>query len=225
MVDTQPREASGEVTKNGAFAEAFAEMPLVAVLRGIEPEEVPAVADALVDAGFRLLEVPLNSPRPFDSIAKLVECCPTGVVVGAGTVLLPREAERLAATGAKLMVTPNTDPRTIEAGVAAGLVPVIGCMTPSEALTALWHGARVLKMFPAARLGPAYLKDVRAVLPEGTPVITVGGIGLDTMESFHAAGTDGFGFGTNLYSPGRTAAEVGTIARDLVAELRRLQGQ
>jgi 2-dehydro-3-deoxyphosphogalactonate aldolase len=131
MVDTQPRAASGESAMNDAFARAFAEMPLVAVLRGIEPEEVPAVADALVNAGFRLLEVPLNSPRPFDSIGRLVECCPEGVVVGAGTVLLPREAEWLAATGAKLMVTPNTDPTTIEAGIGEGLVPVIGCMTPS----------------------------------------------------------------------------------------------
>lgn len=225
MVETLHRATSGEAAANDVFARAFAEMPLVAVLRGIEPEAVPAVADALVDAGFRLLEVPLNSPRPFDSIARLVECCPEGVVVGAGTVLLPRAAERLAATGAKLMVTPNTDPATIEAGVAAGLVPMIGCMTPSEALTALRHGARVLKMFPAARLGPAYLKDVRAVLPKGTPVVTVGGIGLDNMESFHAAGADGFGFGTNLYAPGRTAAEVGAIARDLVAERRRLKGQ
>jgi len=225
MVDTPDRTASGEAAANDAFARAFAEMPLVAVLRGIEPDEVPAVADALVDAGFRLLEVPLNSPRPFDSIAKLVERCPEDIAVGAGTVLLPKEAERLAATGSKLMVTPNTDPATIEAGVAAGLVPVIGCMTPSEALTALRHGARVLKMFPAARLGPAYLKDVRAVLPKDTQVITVGGIGLKSMESFHAVGADGFGFGANLYAPGRAAAEVGAIARDLVAELRRLRKQ
>lgn len=225
MVDTQPRAASVEPAKNDPFARAFAEMPLVAVLRGVEPEEVAAVGDALVDAGFRLLEVPLNSPRPFDSIARLVECCPESVVVGAGTVLLPDQAERLAATGAKLMVTPNTDPTTIEAGVGAGLVTMIGCMTPSEALAALRHGARVLKMFPAARLGPAYLKDLRAVLPKGTPVVTLGGIGRENMESFHAAGADGFGFGTNLYAPGRAAAEVGAIARDLVAELRRLKGQ
>lgn len=225
MVETPHRETSIGSAMYDAFARAFAEMPLVAVLRGIEPDEVPAVADALVNAGFRLLEVPLNSPRPFDSIAKLVKCCPKSVVVGAGTVLLAKDAERLAASGAKLMVTPNTDPTTIEAGFGLGLVPVIGCMTPSEALTALRHGARVLKMFPAARLGPAYLKDVRAVLPKGTHVITVGGIGSENMEPFHAAGADGFGFGANLYAPGRAAAEVGAIARDLVAELRRLKEQ
>jgi 2-dehydro-3-deoxyphosphogalactonate aldolase len=215
---------SGGLAVNDAFARAFAEMPLVAVLRGIEPDEVPAVADALMNAGFRLLEVPLNSPSPFDSIAKLVECCPPeSVVVGAGTVVFPKEVERLAATGARLMVTPNTDPATIEAGVGAGLVPVIGCMTPSEAFTALRHGARVLKIFPAARLGPAYLKDARAVLPKDVRVITVGGIGLENMEPFHAAGADGYGFGANLYAPGRPAPEVGAVARDLVAELRRLK--
>lgn len=224
MVKTLPRETSGEPAKNGVFARAFAEMPLIAVLRGIEPDEVPAVADALVKAGFRLLEVPLNSPQPFESIAKLVECCsPESVVVGAGTVVSPKEAERLADTGAKLMVTPNTDPATIEAGVGVGLVPVVGCMTPSEAFTALRHGARVLKIFPAARLGPAYLRDVRAVLPKDARVITVGGIGLENMEPFHTAGANGFGFGANLYAPGRAAAEVGAIASDLVAELRRLK--
>lgn len=206
-----------------ACARAFDDMPLVAVLRGIVPDEVPAVADALVDAGFRLLEVPLNSPRPFDSIARLVERCPEGVVVGAGTVLLAKEAERLAATGAKLMVTPNTDATTIGAGVGAGLVPVIGCLTPSEAFTALRHGARILKIFPAARLGPAYLKDMRAVLPKESRVIAVGGIGLETMAPFHAAGADGFGFGANLYAPGRPAADVEAIAADLVAEFRRLR--
>lgn len=131
---------------------------------------------------------------------------------------------RLAATGATLMVTPNTDPDVVTAGVDAGLVTMIGCMTPSEALLALRHGARVLKIFPAARLGPGYVKDVRAVLPKETRVLAVGGIGVDTMAAFVDAGADGFGFGANLYAPGRAAAEVGAIARDLVAEFRRLKG-
>lgn len=225
MVRTLSRTSPGGEIRTDAFVRAFAEMPLIAVLRGIEPDEVAAVADALVDAGFRLLEVPLNSPRPFDSIAELVTRCPAGVVVGAGTVLSPEETTRLGALGAESMVTPNTDPLTIEAGVTAGLVPVVGCMTPSEALGALHHGAQVLKLFPAARLGPAYLKDLRAVLPKETRVIAVGGIGLTEMEPFHAAGANGFGFGSNLYAPGRPATEVGAIARDLVAELRRLRGE
>ncbi len=175
--------------------------PLIAILRGITPEEAPAVADALMEAGFRMLEVPLNSPRPFESIARLAGHCPPDVLVGAGTVLEAAQVERLAEILAPLLVTPNTDPTVIDAAVRHDLLSVIGCFTPSEALLALKHGARVLKVFPAARLGPEYLRDIRAVLPEGADI---------------------FAFGSNLYRPGRSAAEVGAIARDLVAEYQRL---
>ncbi len=204
------------------FEDAFADVPLVAVLRGITTAEILPVTDALVAAGFRLIEVPLNSPDAFESIARLVAHVPATVAVGAGTVLRPHEVDRLAGLGADLLVTPNTDPTIVAAGARAGLVPLIGCMTPSEALSALAHGAAGLKLFPAARLGPAYVKDVRAVLPKGTKVLAVGGIGLAEMEPFHKSGCDGFGFGTNLYAPGRAAAEVGRVAVDLVAEWRRL---
>ncbi|MBB4285974.1 2-dehydro-3-deoxy-6-phosphogalactonate aldolase [Roseospira goensis] len=213
---------TADPTHDAAFEAAFAAMPLVAVLRGLTPDEALPVADALVDAGFTLLEVPLNSPEPFESIARLLAHCPPGVMVGAGTVLTPEDAGRLAALGAGLMVTPNTDPGVIDAGVRAGLVPLIGCMTPTEALLATRHGATVLKVFPAARLGPDYLKDIRAVLPRGTRLIPLGGIDVSRMAAFHAAGADGLGMGSNLYKPGRPAAEVGAIARDLVAEWRRL---
>lgn len=208
-----------------AFGEAFAAMPLVAVLRGITPDEVLAVADALIEAGFRMIEVPLNSPEPFVSIARLAKHCPATVAVGAGTVLRPEDAGRLADTGAELLITPNTDADVIDAAVRLGLVPLIGCMTPSEALTALKHGAQALKLFPAARLGAAYVKDVRVVLPKGTKLVGLGGIGLAEMEDFVKAGIDGFGFGSNLYKPGRSAAEVGAIAKNLVAEWRRLEGK
>jgi len=208
-----------------AFGEAFAAMPLVAVLRGVTPDEVLPIADALIDAGFRMIEVPLNSPEPFTSIAKLVKHCPANVAVGAGTVLRPEDAGRLADTGAELLITPNTDAEVIDAAVRLGLVPMIGCMTPSEALTALKHGAQALKLFPAARLGAAYVKDIRVVMPKGTKLVGLGGIGLAEMEAFVAAGIDGFGFGSNLYKPGRSAAEVGAIATDLVAEWRRLEGK
>ena len=130
----------------------------------------------------------------------------------------------LAALGADLVVTPSTDVAVIEASAREGLYPMIGCLTPSEALQAVRYGARALKVFPASRMGPNYLKDVRAVLPKGTKLIPVGGIDRDTMEAFHKTGADGFGFGTNLYVPGRSAAEVGSRARDLVAEYRRLAG-
>lgn len=206
------------------FEDAFADAPLVAVLRGITPEEVLPVADALVEAGFRLIEVPLNSPDAFTSISRLLAHLPATISIGAGTVLRVEEVARFADLGAELLVTPNTDPAIVAAGKRAGLVPLIGCMTPSEALAALANGAAGLKLFPAARLGPAYVKDVRAVLPKGTRVLAVGGIGLAEMAPFHAGGCDGFGFGGNLYAPGRPAGEVGRVAADLVAEWRRLSG-
>lgn len=188
-----------------AFEQAFDDMPLVAVLRHITPEEIIPVADELIDAGFRFLEVPLNSPDAFTSIEMLTKHCPSYVLTGAGTVLEPSQCKRLADTGAKLMVTPNTDVDVIDAAVSAGLYPLIGCLTPTEALQAVRHGARGLKIFPASRMGPDYLKDIRAVLPQGTKILPVGGIGLETMETFHAKGADGFGFGTNLYRPGKAA--------------------
>lgn len=207
-----------------AFDTAFADMPLVAVLRHITTDEILPVADALMEAGFRFLEVPLNSPDAFTSIEMLTRHCPKGVMTGAGTVLEPEQCARLADTGAKLMVTPNTDAAVIDAAVSADLYPLIGCLTPTEALLAVRHGARGLKVFPASRMGPDYLKDIRAVLPKGTKVLPVGGIGLETMEAFHKTGADGFGYGANLYKPGKPAAEVGATARALVAEYRRLRG-
>ncbi|EKV28587.1 2-dehydro-3-deoxyphosphogalactonate aldolase [Caenispirillum salinarum AK4] len=208
-----------------AFDTAFDGMPLVAVLRHITTDEIIPVADALVDAGFRFLEVPLNSPDAFTSIGKLAKHCPPHVLTGAGTVLEPSQVRRLADTGAKLMVTPNTDADVIDAAVSAGLYPLIGCLTPTEALQAVRRGARGLKIFPASRMGPDYLKDIRAVLPQGTRLLPVGGIGLETMEAFHRTGADGFGYGTNLYKPGRPAADVGETARALVTEFRRLRGR
>ncbi|MFG6159930.1 2-dehydro-3-deoxy-6-phosphogalactonate aldolase [Halomonas sp. 1390] len=203
--------------------EALATRPLVAILRGITPGEVESVVDALVAAGFRLIEIPLNSPDPWTSIARSVARCPADVLVGAGTVLESTDAGRLAALGAPLMVTPNSDPEVVAAGVAQDLAPLIGCMTPSEALSAARAGARALKLFPAARLGTGYWQDIRTILPPGLPVLAVGGIERANMAEWHAAGIGGFGFGGNLYKPGRSADEVGRIARDLVAEWQCLQ--
>ncbi|MBB4265522.1 2-dehydro-3-deoxy-6-phosphogalactonate aldolase [Roseospira visakhapatnamensis] len=219
MIDAQGAAAGGAIAR---FDAAFTTMPLVAVLRGVTPDEVLHIAGALIAAGFTMLEVPLNSPEPFESIALLQAHCPPGVVVGAGTVLTPENVGRLAALGADLVVTPNTDTTVVDATVRAGLVPVIGCMTPSEALQATRHGARALKVFPAAALGPAYLRDIRAVLPPHTRIVPLGGIDRDSMAAFRAAGADGFGFGSSLYKPGRTAAEVGALARTLVTTWRTL---
>lgn len=204
------------------FDLALQDMPLIAVLRGITPDEIIPVADSLMAAGFRLIEVTLNSPRAFESIESLVAHCPSDVLTGAGTVLNLTEVTRLAKTGARLMVTPNTNPDVIRAGVAAGLVPLIGCLTPSEALCAVARGARALKIFPASRMGPDYLKDIRAVLPVETKLIPVGGIDAQSMPAFFAKGADGFGFGTNLYKPGMSAKEVASNAHNLVKIWRNL---
>ncbi|MFM9271302.1 2-dehydro-3-deoxy-6-phosphogalactonate aldolase [Halomonas elongata] len=204
--------------------EALETLPLVAILRGITPEEVEDVCDALVGAGFRMIEIPLNSPRPWESIERAVAHCPASVLIGAGTVLEAADTERLERLGAPLMVTPNTDPEVVRAGVDQGLAPMIGCMTPSEALAAARSGARALKLFPAARLGTGYFKDISAILPEALPVLAVGGIERRNMAEWHAVGVRGFGFGSNLYKPGRATAEIAEIAADLVAEWRRLEG-
>lgn len=204
------------------FERAIAQMPLFAVLRGLTPQEAEAVGDALVEAGFLIIEVPLNSPDPFLSIARLVQHCPPEAVIGAGTVLRAADVDRLHEIGATLVVSPNIDPEVVSRALALGMVPVPGCLTPSEVLSAVAHGATTLKIFPAARLGATYLKDLRAVLPPGIRLVPLGGVSRANMAEFHAMGADGFGFGTNLYTPGRTAAEVGRTARELVGEYRRL---
>ncbi|MBR9882104.1 MAG: 2-dehydro-3-deoxy-6-phosphogalactonate aldolase [Gammaproteobacteria bacterium] len=201
---------------------AMAETPLVAILRGITPDEIEPVCHALVEAGFRLIEIPLNSPEPWVSIERAVACCPDDVLIGAGTVLDEDDTARLAELGAPLMITPNTEAELVALGAERGLAPMIGCMTPTEALAAVRAGAMALKLFPAARLGTGYFKDISAILPKGLPVLAVGGIDRSNMAEWHAVGIAGFGFGSNLYKPGRSAAEVGEIARELVAEWQRL---
>ncbi|SEN62027.1 2-dehydro-3-deoxy-6-phosphogalactonate aldolase [Halomonas caseinilytica] len=212
-------------TQRKTLDEALETLPLVAILRGITPEEVEDVCDALIGAGFRMIEIPLNSPRPWESIERAVAHCPASVLIGAGTVLEVADAERLERLGAPLMVTPNTDSEVVRAGVDHGLAPMIGCMTPSEALAAARSGARALKLFPAARLGTGYFKDISAILPRALPVLAVGGIDRSNMAEWHAVGVRGFGFGSNLYTPGRGAEEIAEIATDLVAEWRRLEAR
>lgn len=207
---------------HAALDHALAELPLVAILRGVTPQAVLPVADALLAEGFRLIEVPLNSPEPWASLERLAAHCPEGVLAGAGTVLTADDARRLAATGCRLLVTPNTDAEVIAAARAEGLATLIGCMTPTEALAATASGADALKLFPAASLGPGYLRDLRAVLPPALPVLAVGGIDAGNLRDFHAAGARGFGLGSNLYKPGRPPDEVRARARDLVAAWRAL---
>ncbi|MCS4504817.1 2-dehydro-3-deoxy-6-phosphogalactonate aldolase [Arhodomonas aquaeolei] len=206
------------------FQDALAERPLVAILRGITPDECESIADALIDAGFGMLEVTLNSPQPWESLHRLRAHCPAETLVGAGTVLDAGSVTRLASMALPLMVTPNTDPAVIDAAAGEDMTSLIGCMTPTEALLAARHGASALKLFPAARLGPGYLRDVRAVLPPALPVLVVGGVNAHNLADFHAAGAAGYGIGGDVYRAGRPAVEVGAAARDIVAEYRRVRG-
>jgi 2-dehydro-3-deoxyphosphogalactonate aldolase len=211
------------VAAQSIFDKVFAAIPLIAILRGVQPSEVLSISDALMDAGIKLIEVPLNSVDAFTSIELLVKHCADDVVVGAGTVLEKAEVNRLRDIGAKLMVTPNVNTALIDAGNAAGLVTVTGCMTPSETLLALHHEATAIKIFPAGRLGSGYANDIKAMLPTGTRLVAVGGVGKDEMEPYHAGGYDGFGFGSGLYVPGRSADQVADIAKQLCDEWSRLR--
>ncbi len=200
------------------FERAFAAMPLVAILRGLRPDEAIPVGRALVDAGFRLLEVPLNSPDPFASIGALARALgPEGVVVGAGTVLDPADVDRLREAGGSLVVMPHGDPAVIAAAKAAGLLCLPGVATPTEGFAALRAGADALKLFPAETLGPAALKAWRAVFPKAARFLPVGGIEPGTMGPWREAGAAGFGLGSALYKPGMAAEEVGRRAAAFVA--------
>ena len=203
------------------FTHAFAACPLVAILRGITPTEVDAVGDALVDAGFTLIEIPLNSPSPFDSIARLAARLGERAMVGAGTVLDVEQVGQVAASGGTLIVSPNSDTQVIRAAVAAGLVSLPGYFTPTEAFASLAAGAHGLKLFPADATPPAVLKAHRAVLPRQLPILAVGGIAVDNMADWIAAGANGFGVGSNLFKPGKSAADVANDARAFIARLVR----
>lgn len=199
-----------------AFDAAFARCPLVAILRGVRPAEVVEIGEALVDAGFTLIEVPLNSPDPLDSISRLARALEGRAVIGAGTVLGAADVESVRRAGGALIVSPNTSVPVIEAAVHAGLASLPGVATPSEAFKALEAGATALKLFPAEGASPAVLKAMRAVLPKDARVLPVGGITPDALQPWLAAGAVGFGLGSALYSPGLTAKQVEQRARSFI---------
>lgn len=195
-------------------------LPLVAILRGLEPERAVAVGEVLVEAGFDMIEVPLNSPEPFVSIAALVEALGHRALIGAGTVLAEAEVDALAAIGAKLVVSPNCNPAVIRRSVACDMVSLPGVLTPTEMFAALEAGASGLKLFPADMAGPAVIKAVRAVLPPAVPILAVGGISAANMGDYLTAGAAGFGIGGALFTPGKPLAAIAADARAIVAAFK-----
>jgi 2-dehydro-3-deoxyphosphogalactonate aldolase len=193
--------------------------PLVAIIRGVTPDDCEAIGQAAFDAGIRIIEVPLNSPDPLASIRKLAARLGDRALIGAGTVLDPAQVAEVKDAGGRLVVSPSTDPAVIRASVAAGLVSCPGYFTPSEAFTAIAAGAQALKFFPAEAATPAVLKAQKAVLSQDVPVIVVGGVRPDTLRSWIEAGADGFGLGSGLYKPGQSPAETAENARAYVAGL------
>lgn len=196
--------------------QAFAKLPLVAILRGVTPSEVEPIALALYAEGFRLIEVPMNSPDALVSIAKLAACLPADALVGAGTVLSVEVVTRVREAGGRLIVMPHADVAVIRAAKQLGLVCVPGAATPTEAFAAAHAGADALKLFPAELVTPTVLKAMRAVLPPALRLLPVGGITPDSMAAYRKAGAAGFGLGSALYAPGMSAADVALRARDFV---------
>ena len=204
------------------FGAAMARCPLVAILRGVRPDEIEPVADALVEAGFSMIEIPLNSPEPLTSIGRIAKRYGDDVLIGAGTVLSLDQVEAVRGAGGRVIVSPNTNVAVIAASAAAGLVSLPGYATPSEAFAAIAAGASGLKLFPAEAATPAVLRAQRAVLPADMAVLVVGGITPQTMAPWLGSGAQGFGLGSALYKPGDGPAIVGDRARHFINALKEL---
>ena len=202
------------------FRDHLDRCPLVAILRGVRPDEVIAIGEALVEAGIEIIEVPLNSPDPLDSIAALAKHFGERVLIGAGTVLTVEQVGQVARAGGRIIVSPSTDYDVIAATAAEGLVSAPGYFTPSEAFLALKAGATALKLFPAEAATPALVRAQRAVLPKDVPLLIVGGVKPDAVGQWFEAGANGFGLGSALSKPGQSAAQVGQQARDFVAAVK-----
>ena len=203
----------------------LAEPPLIAILRGVQPEEVLAIGHALYEAGFRIIEIPLNSPQPLESIQKLAEVFRDRALIGAGTVMAPVEVDRIAAAGGRLIVMPHSNPEIIRRTKTKDLISLPGVATPTEAFAALAHGADGLKMFPGENLPPTVVKAWRAVLPPDCGLFPVGGISPVKMAAYIAAGASGFGLGSSLYQPGLSAAQVGERAAEIIAAWKAIGTQ
>jgi len=204
---------------NRTLADWLAACPLVAILRGVRPEEAEDIGAALEEAGIAIVEVPLNSPDPLASIERLAARFGERMLIGAGTVMTPLQVAQIVSAGGRIIVTPHADLDVVRAAKALGMLTCPGMFTPTEGFALLAAGADGLKLFPAEAASPAVLRAIRAVLPAGTMILPVGGIGADNLASWRAAGASGFGIGSSIYKPGDTAREVGAKARALIAAL------
>jgi 2-dehydro-3-deoxyphosphogalactonate aldolase len=202
------------------FRRYFAECPLVAIIRGVTPVDAEATAAAILDASIRIIEVPLNSPQPFESIKIIADAFGDRALVGAGTVLGTDDVRRVQHAGGRLIVAPNMSRDVIRATVDAGMVSSPGVFTPTEAFEAIEAGAHALKLFPAEAASPAVVKAQKAVLPRAISLIVVGGVSVDNVGGWLDAGADGFGLGSGLYKPGQDAAETLAKANAFVAAVR-----
>ncbi|MEH6518133.1 MAG: 2-dehydro-3-deoxy-6-phosphogalactonate aldolase [Halioglobus sp.] len=209
---------------NEKLEQWFTRMPVVAILRGVRPDEVVAMGEALYLAGIGIIEVPLNSPDPLESISRLSQAMSSRCVVGAGTVVQLDQVDGVAAAGGEISVTPNTNPAIIRRSIELGLTPMPGWATASEAFAAYDAGARFLKLFPAGSYDIGHIKSVRAVLPKDSRVLAVGGVGAGNADAWFKAGADGLGVATELYAPGRSADEVFEAANKLVASVKLAAG-
>lgn len=201
----------------------FSESRLIAILRGLTPQEALPVGTAIVDAGWRCLEVPLNSPEPFDSIAQLAKAFGDRALIGAGTVLTAEDVEKTAKAGGRLIVAPNTDAEVVKAALKLDMIIMPGVYTATEAFAAYKMGVRYLKLFPADSLGPTYVKALKSVLPKDSHIIPTGGVSVETIADFHAAGCRAFGIGSQLFKPGMSVADIKSRAEALAKAERALK--
>jgi 2-dehydro-3-deoxyphosphogalactonate aldolase len=209
------------MTPNALLRRYLDECPLIGIIRGVTPDEAEAIGEAILDSGIRIIEVPLNSPEPLQSISKLATKFGDRALVGGGTVLELEQVAAVKAAGGQLIVSPNTNVEVIAETVEEGLASCPGYFTPSDAFDAIEAGATALKLFPAEGAAPAVLKSQRAVIPNDIPILVVGGVRPDTMQPWLAAGADGFGLGGGLYQPGQSAADTAEKASAYVAALKQ----
>jgi len=209
---------------NSALDQWLKLMPVVAIIRGVTPDDAVDIGSAIYEAGVGVIEVPLNSPNAFESIRRLSDSLGSKCVIGCGTLLRKKDVERVSDAGGQIAVTPNTRPAIIKRCIELGMTPMPGWATPSEAFAAHRAGANYLKLFPAATYGPNHIKAVRAVLPTQVKILAVGGVGAKNAQEWLDAGIDGFGIGSEIYAAGRSASDVQKRTIEIVTAIKAFRG-